>query len=120
MGEGLSAPERSGDHPKEFDRGDGHAQARLRTSLPRGRDANPGRQALAARRQKGGRCDRLLDPERWQEFRRRYRKEIGRHAEELERLRDLVREETVTLVFGARDELHNDAVVLREVLLSRE
>jgi uncharacterized protein YeaO (DUF488 family) len=60
------------------------------------------------------------DPERWQEFRRRYLEEIGEHAEELGRLRDLVRGGTVTLVFGARDELHNDAVVLREVLLSRK
>jgi uncharacterized protein YeaO (DUF488 family) len=60
------------------------------------------------------------DPERWQEFRRRYRTEIRGHAEELERLRDLVHGGTVTLVFGARDELHNDAVVLREVLLSRK
>jgi len=60
------------------------------------------------------------DPQRWREFRRRYRAEIGRHAEELERLRDLVRAGTVTLVFAARDELRNDAVVLREVLLSRK
>jgi uncharacterized protein YeaO (DUF488 family) len=59
------------------------------------------------------------DPGRWQEFRRRYRGEIDGHAEELARLRDLVRRGTVTLVFAARDEEHNDAVVLREVLLSK-
>jgi uncharacterized protein YeaO (DUF488 family) len=60
------------------------------------------------------------DPRRWQEFRRRYGVEISRHAEELGHLHDLARRGTVTLVFGARDELHNDAVVLREVLLSRD
>lgn len=60
------------------------------------------------------------DPDRWQEFRRRYRREIGMHADELDRLRNLVRTGTVTLVFGARDEEHNDAVVLREVLLSEQ
>jgi len=60
------------------------------------------------------------DPDRWQEFRRRYRREIDGHAEELDRLRDLVRRGTVTLVFAARDEVHNDAVVLRDALLPQE
>jgi uncharacterized protein YeaO (DUF488 family) len=32
-------------------------------------------------------------------------------------LRELARHRPVTLLFGARDEEHNDAVVLREVLL---
>ncbi|WP_337174921.1 DUF488 domain-containing protein [Paludisphaera sp.] len=57
------------------------------------------------------------DPERWDEFRRRYRGELRHHAEELGRLRALAGEGTVTLVYAARDEEHNEAVVLREVLL---
>ncbi|HXT80590.1 MAG TPA: DUF488 domain-containing protein [Acetobacteraceae bacterium] len=57
------------------------------------------------------------DPGRWQEFRRRYAAELRHHAHELDGLRELARQRTVTLVFGARDEEHNDAVVLREVLL---
>ncbi len=57
------------------------------------------------------------DPERWQEFRRRYRSELRQHPDQLDELRELVRQGTVTLVFGARDEEHNDAIVLREVLL---
>ena len=57
------------------------------------------------------------DPERWQEFRRRYAKELKQHATAVDELRDLARHGTVTLVFGARDEEHNDAVALREVLL---
>lgn len=57
------------------------------------------------------------DPERWPEFRRRYMAELHGHPSELEELRELARHNAVTLVFGARDEAHNDAVVLREVLL---
>jgi uncharacterized protein YeaO (DUF488 family) len=57
------------------------------------------------------------DPDRWEEFRRRYRAELRQHAEELDRLRALAEEGTVTLIYGARDEEHNEAVVLRDVLL---
>ena len=57
------------------------------------------------------------DPERWQEFRRRYASELQQHAAELDELRELARRRTVTLLFGARDEQHNDAVVLRDTLL---
>ncbi len=57
------------------------------------------------------------DPERWPEFRRRYRAEILEHREQLDRLRTLAQRGQVTLVFSARDEEHNDAVVLRDVLL---
>jgi uncharacterized protein YeaO (DUF488 family) len=56
------------------------------------------------------------DVDRWGEFRRRYRAELEQHPEALDRLRQLAREGRITLVFGARDEAHNDAVVLRDVL----
>ena len=56
------------------------------------------------------------DVERWDEFRRRYRAELEQHPEALGRLRQLASESRITLVFGARDEAHNDAVVLRDVL----
>lgn len=59
------------------------------------------------------------DPARWDEFRRRYAKEIHGHAEMLAHLRALAREGPVTLVYSAHDELQNDAVVLRDVLLGR-
>ena len=58
------------------------------------------------------------DPARWPEFQRRYARELRRHEKEIERLRALARTGPVTLVFGARDEEHNDAVVLRKVLLA--
>ena len=59
------------------------------------------------------------DPARWPEFRRRYAAEIRRHPDQLAELRVLARKGPVTLIFSARDELRNDAVVLRNVLLGR-
>jgi uncharacterized protein YeaO (DUF488 family) len=59
------------------------------------------------------------DPARWPEFRRRYAAELRDHPDELAELRARARRTTVTLVFAARDELHNDAVVLRNILLGR-
>lgn len=57
------------------------------------------------------------DPARWIEFQRRYRAELRQHTEELDRIRDLALTKTVTLVYSAHDEVHNDAIVLRDVLL---
>jgi uncharacterized protein YeaO (DUF488 family) len=59
------------------------------------------------------------DPARWQEFRQRYAAEVRRRPEQLTQLRTLARQGPITLVFSARDELHNDAVLLRDVLLGR-
>jgi uncharacterized protein YeaO (DUF488 family) len=59
------------------------------------------------------------DPARWPEFRRRYMAEIRDHADQLAELRAAARKGPVTLVFAARDEIHNDAVVLRDVLFGR-
>lgn len=57
------------------------------------------------------------DPVRWPEFRRRYTAELRQHTTMLDEIRELAKQGTVTLVFGAHDEQHNNAVVLREVLL---
>jgi uncharacterized protein YeaO (DUF488 family) len=59
------------------------------------------------------------DPARWQEFRRRYAEEVRQRREELRELRRLARKGPLTLVFAAHDETHNDAVVLRGLLLGR-
>jgi len=58
------------------------------------------------------------DPARWKEFRRRYAHEVRRHPVELEQLRALARTDPITLVYSARDELHNDAIALRDLLLA--
>ncbi len=59
------------------------------------------------------------DPARWQEFQRRYSEEIHRHRDRLGELRALAEKGRITLVFAAHDETHNDAVVLRDILLGR-
>jgi uncharacterized protein YeaO (DUF488 family) len=59
------------------------------------------------------------DPNRWEEFQRRYRAELSKSREQLKRLRDLAGAGDVTLVYAAHDEEHNDAVVLRDVLLGK-
>lgn len=56
------------------------------------------------------------DPERWQEFKRRYLVELKTQGEALDELRQRARKRTVTLLFGARDTSHNQAVVLKEHL----
>jgi uncharacterized protein YeaO (DUF488 family) len=56
------------------------------------------------------------DPDRFEEFRRRYTAELGAHEDKLRELRRRARHGTVTLVYGARDTEHNDAVVLARIL----
>jgi uncharacterized protein YeaO (DUF488 family) len=56
------------------------------------------------------------DPARFGEFRRRYSAELTAQEGKLSELRRRARSGTVTLVYGARDAEHNDAVVLAEIL----
>ena len=56
------------------------------------------------------------DPARWDEFQRRYKAELASNAPLLKELRGMAREKRLTLVYSAHDELHNQAVVLRDVL----
>ena len=58
------------------------------------------------------------DPKRWEEFQRRYHSELERpeHQGQLNELRALGRKGPVTLLYGARDENHNQAVALRNFL----
>ena len=58
------------------------------------------------------------EPTRFGEFRRRYTDELGAHKEKVRELRRRARAGTLTLVYGARDTEHNDAVVLAGVLRS--
>ncbi|HEV2546360.1 MAG TPA: DUF488 family protein [Stellaceae bacterium] len=59
------------------------------------------------------------DPARWTEFRRRYRAELKQNLAPLKALGALVRGKPATLLYGARDEQHNQAVVLAEILDER-
>jgi uncharacterized protein YeaO (DUF488 family) len=56
------------------------------------------------------------DPAKWEEFRRRYGKELEMKSTEIDLLLDKSREGTVTLVYAAHDEEHNSALLLKQHL----
>ena len=56
------------------------------------------------------------DPEKWPDFKRRYFRELEQNAALVEKLSNMNQKGTVTLVFGAKDEKHNNAVALKEYL----
>lgn len=56
------------------------------------------------------------DRARWNEFCRRYRRELKRSKGELEKLARLSRKQTITLVYSAADQEHNQAVVLKDLI----
>ena len=55
-------------------------------------------------------------PERFDEFSKRYRKELKEQDEKLDELRDIAKTKKVTLLFAAKDIEINNAVVIRDVL----
>jgi uncharacterized protein YeaO (DUF488 family) len=59
------------------------------------------------------------EPPKFTEFKKRYVKELKDRTDELDRIRSLARKQRVCLLYGAKDETHNQAVVLREVLLAK-
>ena len=56
------------------------------------------------------------DSKKWNEFKRKYRAELITKKDLVEKLRDISRTRTLTLVYSAKDELHNQAVALKELL----
>jgi len=56
------------------------------------------------------------DPEKWEEFRRRYLDELRRNPDVVDRLRQRLKDGPVTFVFAAKDEERNSALVLKEFL----
>lgn len=59
------------------------------------------------------------DPHRWTEFQRRYFSELARQSESLQMIREKAQKGTVTLLYGARDRDHNNAVALKQYLEKR-
>src|SRR5688572_5041646 len=59
------------------------------------------------------------DPAKWKEFQTLYRKELKEQKDALSLLKHKSKENTITLVYGARDEEHNEAQVLKRVLDGR-
>jgi len=56
------------------------------------------------------------DPDRFEEFARRYRKELNANGGAVGDLEDLLKHGRVTLLYSAHDTVHNDAVVLAAYL----
>jgi uncharacterized protein YeaO (DUF488 family) len=54
------------------------------------------------------------DPGKWEKFKQRYKDELHKNSDVVAQLRARLAKGTVTLVYGARDQEHNDAVVLQE------
>lgn len=56
------------------------------------------------------------DPAKWEQFCKRYRVELEQRKEAVNLLKQKCKEGTITLVYAARDEKHNSAVALKEIL----
>jgi uncharacterized protein YeaO (DUF488 family) len=58
------------------------------------------------------------DPDKWEEFRLMYRKELTGKQEELERLKQLeIKHGTLTLLYSSKEDKYNNAAALREFLM---
>jgi uncharacterized protein YeaO (DUF488 family) len=56
------------------------------------------------------------EPSRWMEFQQRYRDELDRNGEAVGQLRALLDNGRLTLLYGAQDDVHNNAVALADYL----
>ncbi len=56
------------------------------------------------------------DPKKWSEFRKKYLQELKENKEQVSIIKEHLKKGTVTLVYGAKDEEHNEAQVLEELL----
>jgi uncharacterized protein YeaO (DUF488 family) len=59
------------------------------------------------------------DPARWNEFRKRYAREVRENRGLLDQLRSLAQKGPITLVYSAHDEAHNNAVELKTLILDQ-
>jgi uncharacterized protein YeaO (DUF488 family) len=57
------------------------------------------------------------DPARWSEFREKYFRELEGQSDQVAELRAMTRNQPVLLIYGARDQEHNNAVALRDFLM---
>ena len=56
------------------------------------------------------------DPEKWVQFRQRYFAELDGQAEAVDQVLKMAKRRRVTLLYGAKDTLHNNAIALMEYL----
>ena len=55
------------------------------------------------------------DPDKWKEFGKRYSEELRKNEEQVSLLKEQLKKGTVTLLYGARDQEHNQALILKEL-----
>ncbi|MCF7982532.1 MAG: DUF488 domain-containing protein [Pseudomonadales bacterium] len=55
------------------------------------------------------------DPKKWNEFKKRYQSELKEHEESVSILKAQLKKGTVTLVYAAKDEEHNEALYLKDL-----
>jgi uncharacterized protein YeaO (DUF488 family) len=58
------------------------------------------------------------DPSKWEEFKKRYRKELE-NSRAFDQLLDLVKKSDVTLLYSSKEPKHNNAVALEEFIKER-
>ncbi|HEY6412761.1 MAG TPA: DUF488 domain-containing protein [Edaphobacter sp.] len=56
------------------------------------------------------------DPAKWPEFKTRYHAELKQNPDQIAMLKQAVAKEPATLLYGAKDEEHNEAIVLQKLL----
>jgi uncharacterized protein YeaO (DUF488 family) len=56
------------------------------------------------------------DPKKWDEFRKKYLAELKENKEQVAILKEYMKKDAVTLVYGAKDEKNNEARVFEELL----
>lgn len=59
------------------------------------------------------------DPAKWTEFQKRYKQELKSKGDQLDIIKEKLHHGPVTLLYGAKDEEHNEAAVLLSMLRSR-
>lgn len=59
------------------------------------------------------------DPKKWRRFRSRYRTELKQRGDQLQLIKSKAKKGVITLIYGARDQKHNEAVVLKQLLATR-
>ena len=60
------------------------------------------------------------DPEKWAQFKSKYKTELKNNTESMAELKKNIGRNVCTLLYGAKDELHNQAVVIKEWLSKNE
>ncbi len=58
------------------------------------------------------------EPEKWQEFQKRYQQELKKNKEQVLVLKEQLKKGVITLIYGAKDKEHNEALVLKAWLTS--